>query len=212
MPGWKSWRSAFGAKVRVGAQASVQLAKWFLGQSGSDIHIGGVWNVECVAPDGSISWRDIAKNMVCTAALDNFLNDYFGGATPLAGTAYTVLSLALIDNGAFSSLQAGDTLSSHSGWAEGTYYSNSTRPLWVPSPSTGGANSIVNASTTNFNINANTKSVNGLALIFDVSAAQVPGTTSTGLLVATASFAGGVQSCNSGDTLKCTYTMSASTG
>ena len=212
MPGWESRRSAFGAKMKMGAQASVQLEKGCSDQSGSDIRVGGIWNVECVAPDGTVRWCDVAKNMCCTAALDNLLNVYFGGATPLAGTGYTILSLGLIDNTAFSSLQAGDTLGSHSGWAEGTYYSNTTRPLWVPSASTGGSNSIVNANTTNFNINANTKSVNGLFLVLDVSAAQVPGTTSTGLLFATASFSGGVQGCNSGDTLKCTYTMSASTG
>ena len=119
MPGWESHRSAFGSKMKMGAQASVQLEKGCSDQSGSDLRVGGIWNVECVAPDGTVRWHDVAKNMCCTAALDNLLNVYFGGSTPLAGTDYTVLSLGLIDNTAFSSLQAGDTLGSHSGWVGG---------------------------------------------------------------------------------------------
>lgn len=213
MPGWSSYRSAFNKpKMKLAARAAVAgISKWFQLEDASKLFVGGAFQVDFCDSDGKVYARRYAKNMCCTAAMDNLLNVYFGGATPLAGIEYTYFSLGLIDNAAFSSLQSGDTLASHAGWAEATYYSNSTRPQWVPSASTGGSNSIVNPNTVNFNVNANTKAVYGLFLVLGTAAAA-PGAVGTDMLFATAAFAGGVQGCNSGDTLKSLYTMSIATG
>jgi hypothetical protein len=197
--------------MKIQCTAEAILAKWFERVAQSQMLFHNVFDVVCVTPEGRIRWHDTARNMVCTAALDNLLNVYFGGGTPLAGTAYTYRSLGLIDGAAFSALNAGDTLAAHPGWAEATYYSNTNRPTWTPAASSAGANSIVNPSTSNFNINANTKIVNGLFLVWGL-AASVPGASGTDLLFSTASFSGGSQNCNSGDTLKATFTVSIATG
>jgi hypothetical protein len=182
------------------ARASCSLAKWFEARLAARFRVGGVFRVECVAPDGTVRWVAHAKNGVSNSALDDILNKYFRN-----GTTASAWYLGLVDNAGFTALAAADTIASHSGWSEATYYSNANRPTWSPAASSG--QSVVNGTTSDFNINANTKAVKGL---FTATDNTVGGTS--GILFSTAAFTGGVQNCNSGDTLKCTYTMSAASG
>lgn len=196
---WSWLRNPF-TRVKTIGRAFVRVAHWAEFLVREKLNVGGMFYVECVRPDGSLAWTDYAKNGCTNTALDDLLNKYFRNGTT-ASTWY----LGLIDNAGFTALAAADTIASHSGWSEATYYSNANRPTWSPAASSG--QSIVNGTTTDFNINANTKAVKGL---FAVTDNTVGGTS--GLMFATAAFSGGVQNCNSGDTLKCTYTMSAASG
>lgn len=197
---WKSSKSTLKGRVKAVGRAFVRIAHWFEFTTRQRLNVGGMFYVECIGPDGQLRWSDYAKNGVANAGLDDLLNKYFRN-----GTTASAWYLGLIDNAGYTALAAADTISSHAGWTEATYYSNSNRPTWGPAASSG--QSIVNGTTSDFNINANTKAVKGL---FTCTDNTVGGTA--GLLFSTAAFSGGVQNCNSGDTLKCTYTMSAASG
>lgn len=158
--------------------------------------IGGSFDIKCVRPDGKVRWRDKAKNGVTNTALNSVLDVYLGNQTQIASWY-----IGLVDNSGFSAFAAADTASSHSGWSETTAYTESTRPQW--SPAAASSQSVTNTSTVDFSINA-TKTIRGLFLISNSTKGGTSGT-----LFSTASFSGGNQSVNSGDTLKVTYTVSA---
>jgi hypothetical protein len=161
--------------------------------------IGGTFTIECVAPDGTTRWTTTAKNGVVNVALNNLLDVYLR-----AQTTPTAWYMGLIDNAGYTALAAADTMASHGGWAEVTAYSETTRPQWSAAAASG--QSVVNATTVDFSINAS-KTVRGLFLITDSAKSGT-----TGTLFATAAFSGGNQTVNNGDTLKVTYTVSAASG
>lgn len=164
--------------------------------------VGGTFNVECYDSDGNLRWRDRAKNGVTSAGLDYVLNTCFR-----SGTAVTSWFIGLVDNSGWTGYNLTDTMSSHSSpntWAENTDFSNATRPQWSPGAPSG--NAISNGTTVDFSMTpaSGSRTIKGLFL---VSNSTVGGTTGT--LFSTASFAGGTQTVNNGDTLKVTYTISA---
>jgi hypothetical protein len=164
----------------------------------SGFGIGGFFGpVECFSPDGKLRWVDDAKNAIVNGCLDDILNVYFRNGTPAA-----TLYMGIVDNASFTQFQATDTAASHSGWSENTAYSASTRATWSPGASSG--QTITNASSVNFSITS-TGNIRGLFVITD----NTKGGTS-GTLISTAAFTGGVQAVNNGDTLKVTYTISDS--
>jgi hypothetical protein len=162
---------------------------------GDRVQMAGRFAVECRNPDGSLAWREEFSNGTTTAGLNNILSVMFGGGTQTA-TWY----LGLIDNGAFSSLAAADTMSSHSGWAEFVSYSESTRQAWVEGSPAGG---ILNTTT------AATFTMNGAGTLrgaFLTSSSTKSGTTGT--LWATGLF-GATQDVVSGQTIQVSYTCTA---
>jgi hypothetical protein len=176
----------------------VDLSAWqFL-----ELMTGGTFHVACYDADGNLRWTDRAKNGVTSTGLDYVLNTCFRG-----GTAITTWYLGLVDNAGWTGYNLTDTMSSHSApntWAENTDFSNATRPQWSPGAPSG--NAISNGTTVDFTMNpaSGTRTIKGL---FCVSNNTIGGTTGT--LFSTASFAGGTQTVNNGDTLKVTYTISA---
>ncbi len=197
---WNWAKSLLGSKFHHRVHASAWLAHWWHTLVSSSYRRSGWFYVECIGPDGSLRWADWAKNGVSNAGLDSMNNIYFRGVTQIS-TWY----LGLVDNSGFSTFAPTDTMGSHPGWAEGTYISNANRPAWAPGASSG--QTVVNASPIAFNINANGKTVKGLFLVSDNT---ISGTA--GLLWATAAFSGGTQSCNSGDTLQATYSITGASG
>lgn len=184
---------ATGERIAAAAAQSAAIVRGVL--LGERIHLGGVYRVECVRPDGTVAWSDTFRNLVTTAGKNLALD------TVLSGSAYTAAwYLSLIDAAGYSAVAAGDTAASHAGWAEFTGYSNSTRPA----PSWGSASGGSKASTTtSFNINAG-GTVKGAILI---SNSTKGGTTGT--LYSAGLFSGGDKVVASGDTLNVTYTASA---
>jgi hypothetical protein len=178
-------------------RASAILSRLRPGQS--RLALGGVFNIECVAPDGTTRWSTKAKNGVVNGALNYVLDTCLRAQTP-ASAWY----MGLIDNAGYTALAAADTSASHGGWAEVAAYSESTRPQWSPGAASG--QSVVNSTTVDFSINAS-KTVRGLFLISESTKSGTSGT-----LFSTAAFSGGNQTVNNGDTLKVTYTISSASG
>ncbi|SIO38018.1 hypothetical protein SAMN05444166_4235 [Singulisphaera sp. GP187] len=162
--------------------------------------VGGFFVVECIGPDGERKWIDDLKNGVTDSGIASVLGVYLQAQTQI-----TDWYLLLIDNAGWTGYSASDTMASHAGWSEagGANYSQSTRPAWTPGAPSGGA--VVNASTVDFSMtNSTALTIKGVALCSN----NTKGGT-TGTLFATASFSGGTKSVSSGDTLKVTYTVGA---
>lgn len=173
-----------------------------------DLQIRQIWNVECwhhFHDDGSrcrtphdrcplphvarLAWATEYKNLVPTVMLDKYLD-----ATLKTGLASPLWYVGLVDDASFIAYAAGDLMSSHAGWVEGTPYSNSTRPAFTPGTIASGSVSN-SASKAVFNINA-TLTIRGAFLIDD----DTPG-GSTGDLGGEGDFTGGSKAVSSGDTV-----------
>lgn len=137
------------------------------------------------------------NNGITNEGKNRILDTMFFGASQIAAASWYK---GLIDLTSFSTLAAGDTMSSHAGWIELTSYTEATRPGWGPGAASGQATT--NATPTTFSINA-TCTCKG---IFVVSNNTKGGTT--GVLWATGTFSGGDVALVSGDQLKTTYTVS----
>jgi len=145
--------------------------------------------------DQEIKWDGVFLNTVVTAGKNDLLDKYF------AGSAYTAAwYLSLITSTGYSAIAAGDTMSSHSGWAESSAYSNSTRV--APSFSSASSGSKATSSAVAFTINA-TDTIKGG---FITSNNTKAGTT--GILYSAGLFTGGDRSVASGDTLNVSLTLS----
>jgi hypothetical protein len=163
----------------------------------SGLAFRGQYTIECYDSEGNLKWREVSKNAVVNGALNSILDVYLRNQTQIASWY-----LGLIDNASYSALAAGDTMSSHSGWIESSAYSQSTRPQWSPGAASG--QSISNGTSVDFSVNA-TATIKGVFLASD----NTKGGT-TGTLFSTALFSGGNQAVANGDTLKVTYSVTAS--
>lgn len=169
--------------------------------------ISGHVRTECYDADGNLKWVDETHNMITNTALTALLDSFLRNQTPP-----TTIYMGLVDNASFSAFAAGDTYatSGHSGWIENTNYSQSTRPSWTTVAASG--QSITNSSAVVFSINAASQVIKGIFTVYG-SSTNTKGDFTSGagkVLFSTAAFSGGNQSCNSGDTLNVTYTISAS--
>jgi hypothetical protein len=134
-------------------------------------------------------------NGIVDEGMNHILDTQFTGSTQVS-TWY----IGLVDNSGWSAFADADTLSSHSGWAEFTSYTESNRVTWAEDAAS--SRSISNSTTADFSINA----TGNLKGIF-VSSNNVKSTGNTGTLWSTAAFSSVVATAN-GDTLKVTYTVS----
>lgn len=159
----------------------------------SSFRLGGVFTVQCFDKDGNLRWEDKANNAATDQGLNHALDVVFHG-TAAAGTWYIGLITGT------GTLAAADTLASHAGWTEGTDYTG-TRKEWTEGAASGKV--MTNSSTVDFAITG-TMTVKGAFLCSVTSG-------TSGTLFCTALFTGGEQAVRSGDTLKVTYTITAST-
>ncbi len=167
---------------------------------GVNLGIGGRFEVECYRSDGSLRWKDTIKNAVTTAGLNNCIDRYLG-----ATAKSTAWHVGLIRDDNYSALAAGDTMASHAGWEEGDEYDEWTagrtgRATLTLAGASGGVDSNT-ASRAEFTISA-TQTMKG-AFITDTLKA------STGTLFCTGLFTGGDRAVEDGDTLRVTYTITA---
>jgi hypothetical protein len=108
--------------------------------------VGGYFVVSCYDQDGNLKWEDTAENGVSNNALNDILNVYLRGTSQTAN-----FYLGLVDNASFTGFAAGDTMSSHSGWAESTAFTNANRVQW--SPAGASSQAVSNTTTCDFNMN-----------------------------------------------------------
>lgn len=149
---------------------------------------------------GKLLGKHYTKNDITNEGVNTLLNVMFNGATQIANNSWFI---GFINNASFSALANADTMASHAGWLEATFYSQSTRPAWASGTATTGVRSVTNPSAVVFNINGSGGTLYG---IFVTSNSTISGTT--GKLWATAPFASPVP-VNNGDQLNITYTTSA---
>jgi hypothetical protein len=146
------------------------------------------YDAECIAPDGSVRWRDGFDNLVTTVGKTFLIDTVFKGA---AYTAAWFLGLKGTGTAA-----VGDTLASHAGWAEVTPYAGN-RPAITFGTTSGGSNT---ATAVSYSINATATVAGGF-----VSSVN---TGTAGTLYSAGDFAA-ARSVLSGDTLNVTLTLSA---
>jgi hypothetical protein len=154
------------------------------------------YDVECIGPDGVLKWRETFFNLVTTGGKNDLLTQYF------KGSAYTAAwAVGLIDNAGLGvGPAAGDTMAAHAGWAEATYYSNSTRPtLTLGTPAGGSVDN--SAAKANFLIN-------GAGTVYGAfTASNTTKGGTTGVLYSAGAFAA-TRTVANGDTLNVQVTLS----
>jgi hypothetical protein len=154
----------------------------------------GNWQLEHWR-NGELIHKEDFTNLITNAGLNYLLDVALSGAS-----ATTTWYIGLTDG--TPTVAAGDTMSSHGGWAEVTDYSQANRVTW--SEAGVSAQSITNsASPASFSINA-TVTVGGAFL----TSVNTKGGT-TGTLFAVGAFTAGDRSFINGDTLNVTATYSA---
>lgn len=183
----------------------------------SNLVLGGTFSVKCHDKNGNLKWEDDAKNAVTKAGLNDLLEQYFrGGANPTNLNIRDGWALGLIKN---SNLSPNDTHSSHPGWVEFTTYkingSTKIRPQWVPATP---ALQTLTAPLVDFDISLG-GTISGVFLVGGSIDGALPtvadadrkgGTGAVPLLWSHALLNNGNQIVNSGDILRVTYTVSAS--
>lgn len=146
---------------------------------------------------GELLFRNSVKNITVNEGLDEILDKFWKGST------YTAAHYVGLADGT-PSFAAGDTLSSHAGWAEVTAYSEANRQgLTLGTVS---SQSVDNSSSkASFSINSDSTTVGGGFIATD----NTKGGT-TGILIGGAADSGGDQTVNSGSTINITATLTAS--
>lgn len=167
-----------GGKVRMGARMRTR------------------FEFECYDKHGRLKWRDVAFNTVVNVGLDDLLDKYFKGST------YTATHYVGLTDGT-PTPAAGDTMSSHAGWAEVTAYSEANRQTLTLGAVSG--QSVDNsASKASFSINSDSTTVGGAFVATDNTKGG-----STGTLYGIAAFSAGDKLLDNGDTLNVTATLTA---
>ena len=162
----------------------------------------GVYNVQCVGPDGQVKWEDTADNLVTNVgknlALDTFI----------AGSAYTAAVYMGLANGSASACTLSDTMASKTTWLEvgATNAPTYTSPRKTPSWSSASAGSKATSSAVAFAITSS-GTVGGCFLVYGSGAVTTIDNTS-GVLYSCGAFTGGSKTVSNGDTLNVTYTAS----
>jgi len=154
-----------------------------------DIGLANFWKVTCLDKDGNIKWEENKKNLIVTAGLNHILDVEFHATTQV-----TAWYIGLKGAG---SVAAGDTMASHSGWAELTGYAGN-RKEWTEGAASSG--SMTNGSSVDFTINA-TATVAGAFL-------NTAATGTGGTLYGAVDFSS-ARSVIDGDTLQVTVTVTA---
>lgn len=164
-------------------------------QTQENAQMSTAYTIECIGADGQVKWSEDFHNLVTTAGLNDLLTQYF------KGSAYTAAFYVGV-TAATPTFAAGDTMSSHGGWAESSAYSQATRPALTLGTAASG--SIDNsASKAQFSINADA-TIGGAFL----STNSTKGGT-TGTLYGGGAFTEGNRVVKSGDTINVQATLTA---
>lgn len=159
-----------------------------------EAQIMGHWHVRAFDPAGNLIHEDEWDNLVVNEGLDHLLDATLSGATQI-----TTWYVGLTDG--TPTAAAGDTMSSHAGWAEVTGYDEAARQTWTDGGVSG--QSVDNsASKATYTITSNSTTVGGAFLVSDNTKGG-----STGTLYSIGAFSGGDVTLSSGSTLEVTATF-----
>lgn len=155
------------------------------------------FDLVCRKPCGAVRWRETAHNLVTDAGINDVLEKY------LKGSSYSAAFYVGLTDGT-PTPAAGDTMSSHAGWAEVTAYDEAARQtLTLGSVASKTVNN--SASVATFTISTNGTTIGGA---FVATNGTKGGTT--GVLLNIAAFSAGDKSADDGDTLEVTVTYTGS--
>lgn len=155
---------------------------------------------------GRIKWREEYRNLLTTVGKNSMLDNF------LAGSAFTQTGpyMGLISSVGFSAVAAGDTMTSHAGWAEAgnanapTYTSPRKTCAW--SAASGGVKSLSAGLTFAF---TGTGTVKGSFIVLGSGALSTIDNTA-GTLFAAGLFSGGDKTVANLDTLTNSYSLTLS--
>jgi hypothetical protein len=158
------------------------------------LRLEGVFHFKCFDKNGKLKWENDAKNAVVTEGRNHILDTEFHGSAQITTWYIGLIKTAYVGDPT-------DTLASHAGWTEAVYTTDYTgnRKEWTEGAAAAGVTT--NAATVDFAM-LTTITLKGAFLC---GAA----TLTTAALFCTAAFTGGDQAVNNGDTLKTTYTITA---
>jgi len=153
----------------------------------------GFFRVVCKDKRGRLKWVDRVENLVVDEGCDEILDKFW------KGSGYTAAHYVGLTDGT-PTVAAGDTMSSHAGWAEVTAYDEAARQTFTPGAVS--SKSVDNSgSPAVFTCSTNGTTVGGLF----ISTNSTKG-GSSGVLIAAVAFSVGDKSLDDGDTLTVTYT------
>lgn len=162
----------------------------------SGIRIGGVFEVTCRRPDGSIRWQDTAKNIVTTEGLNHILDILFAGDTQINPWYVGLLGS--------SPSPAAEWTKTEVGAADFVDYDEATLQAYVDARSSQTVSNT--ASKAAFTIDTNSSTIGG-AFLASASTKAVEGGAAE--ILCAAAFSGGDKSADDDDTLEVTYTFTA---
>ena len=167
----------------------------------ADIHGGKFlstrYRVECRGKDGKLKWVDEFDNTVVTVGLNDSLEKH------LKGSGYTAAWYIGLTDGT-PTVDAGDTMASHAGWAEVVAYDELVRQTATFGDVVAGSVSN-SASPAVFTVSTNSTTIGGAFLASDDTKGGADG-----VLYGAGAFTAGDKSLDDGDTLTVTLACSAS--
>lgn len=173
------------------ARSKVQAPTSF--ESSNTVH--GHWQIRAYDPSGNLIAEDEISNLVVNEGLNEQLS------ATLAGGTQKSWYVGLTDGS--PTVDATDTMSSHSGWSEVTAYDEASRPSWTPGTVT--SQSVDNSgSKAIFTISSDGTTMGGAFLASDDT---VGGTS--GVLYSVGAFSGGDVTLPAESTLEVTATFTA---
>jgi len=160
---------------------------------------GGIYTIECRDEQGNLKWSQATPNLVVNQGLQTMNATYFASATQVA-TWYVGL---ITGPGSGTTIAAGDTLASHTGWTEFTNYTGNRKTAVFATATTADPSVVTNsASPASFIISGGGGTVAG-AFLCSVA------TGTSGTLFSASDFQSpGDRVVVAGDTLNVTYTFS----
>ena len=161
-------------------------------------HGGGVFTIECRDAEGNLKWREEAHNLVVNEGLKDMNDKYFSGS---GYTAAWYLGL-ITGPGSGTTIAAGDTLASHTGWTEDTNYTGDRKAVTFGSATEADPSVINNSSSpSSFSMNATTTIAGAFLASVD--------TGDSGVLFSASDFQSpGDRAVVNGDSLSVTYEFS----
>ena len=165
-------------------------------ESNEKVNWGFRYKLVCKDPEGNVKWIQEDHNIVPTVSLNHIIDVTLRNQTQVA-TWYVGLTDGT------PTVAAGDTMSSHAGWAEVTAYDESVRQTLTLAAASGGSSSN-SASVATFTISTNSTTIGGAFITSDSTKSGTSGT-----LFSVAAFTGGDKSADDGDTLEVTATITA---
>jgi hypothetical protein len=161
---------------------------------------GGVFTVSCIDENGNAKWEEQFPNLVVDTGLQSMNTQFFNGVTYTASWYMGLVT----GPGAGNTYAGADTMVLHSGWAEDTAYSQTTRPaIAFGTASTADPSVIATSSALVFTVSSST-TIAGAFVTTDNTKGGTAGT-----LFSVGNFTVGDRPVVSGDTLNVSYTFSA---